>query len=124
MKASFDKIDTIFDFVGSWGLASKCGLKRFTYEGKDGILVSELYKENPGTSITQVTASLAMQVCEKLNIDYNNLIYIEHSPEMNSKLTFYNEEFYQVNFKVENGKLTNPSWKLLTMEEKVAYFKD
>jgi hypothetical protein len=123
MKASLDNIDTIFEFTGSWGLASKCGLKRFAFNGKDVVLVSELYLDNPGTSITQVTTSLANQVCEKFNIDPNNLIYIEHSPEMNSKLSFYNEEFYKVNFEIIDSKFTNPSWQMLSMDEKKIYFK-
>lgn len=123
MKASLDKIDIIFEFTGSWGIASKCGLKHFSFNGKDVVLVSELYQDNPGTSITQVTTSLAIQVCEKFNIDPRNLIYIEHSPDMNSKLSFYNEEFYKVNFEIIDAKFINPSWQMLTMDEKKMYFK-
>ena len=123
MKASLDNIDTIFEFTGSWGLASKCGLKRLAFKDKDVVVVSELYLENPGTSITQVTTSLANQVCEKLNIEPGNLIYIEHSPEMNSKLSFYNEEFYKVSFDILDSKFTNPSWQMLSMDEKKIYFK-
>jgi hypothetical protein len=124
MKASLDKIDSIFEFTGLWGIASKCGLKHFSYQGKDCILVSELYQDNPGTSITQVTTSLAMQICEKLNIKPENLIYLEHSPNMNSRLSFYNEEFYIVNFELNEGKFVNPSWRILTMDEKLMYLKD
>jgi len=123
MKASFDKIDSIFDFTGSWGIPSKCGLKRSSYMGKDVVLVTELYKDNPGTSITQVTASLAMQVCEKLKIDPENLIYIEHSPDMMSKLSFYDETFYNVSFEIVDGKFAKPSWKLLTADEVMMYLK-
>ncbi|MCX6224543.1 MAG: hypothetical protein NTV01_07285 [Bacteroidia bacterium] len=124
MKASLDKIDMIFEFAGLWGLPSKCGLKRFAVNGKQGILVSELYQNNTGTSVTQVTTSLAMQICERFNIDPKNLIYIEHSPDMNSKLSFYNEEFYKVNFEIIDGKLVNPSWQMLTMDEIKTYFED
>jgi hypothetical protein len=123
MKASLNRTDTIFEFTGSWGIASKCGLKHFKFNGKDCILVSELYQDNPGTSITQVTTSLAMQICDKFKIDLENLIYIEHSPDMNSKLSFYNEEFYKVTFELSDGKFINPSWQLLSMEEKKMYFK-
>jgi hypothetical protein len=124
MKASFEKIDTIFEFEGNWGITSKCGLKHFLYNSKDCIVVSELYQDNPGTSITQVTTSLANQVCEKLQIDPENLIYIEHSPDMNSKLSFYNEEFYEVKFEIVNGKFVNPSWQMLTSDQKNLYFRD
>jgi hypothetical protein len=124
METSFGKIDSVFEFSGSWGIPSKCGIKHFPFNGKDCIIVTELYKDNPGTSITQVTTSLAMQVCEKFDIYPENLIYIEHCPDMNSKLSFYNEEFYKVNFELVDGKFVNPSWKMLTIEEKKMYFRD
>lgn len=123
MKASFDKIESIFEFTGSWGIASKCGLKHFKSNGKEVVLVSELYQDNPGTSITQVTASLAMQICKKLNIEPANLYYVEHSPNMNSKLEFYNEEFYSVSFDVADGEFINPKWKMLTSEETTQLFE-
>lgn len=123
METSFDKIDMVFEFEGAWGLPSKCGLKHIKFNGKDIVLVTELYKENPGTSITQVTCSLAMQACSKLNIELDNLIYIEHNPDMNSKLSFYREEFYKVKFEIIEGRFENPSWKLLTIDEKRLYFK-
>jgi len=124
METSFSRIDSFFEFMGSWGIPSKCGIKHFSFNGKDYIIVTELYKDNPGTSITQVTTSLAMQICEKFNIAPENLIYIEHCPDMNSKLSFYNEEFYMVNFELQGGKFINPSWQMLTIEEKKMYFRD
>jgi hypothetical protein len=124
METSFSKIDSVFEFMGLWGIPSKCGIKHFSFDGKDCIIVTELYKDNPGTSITQVTTSLAMQICEKFDIDPRNLIYIEHCPDMNSKLSFYNEEFYKVNFELVDRKLVNPSWQMLSIEEKKMYFRD
>ena len=123
MKASLDKIDTIFEFTGSWGIASKCGIKRSSYNGKEVVIVSELYLENPGTSITQISTSLAMQVCERFNIALQNLIYIEHSPEMNSKLSFYNEDNYLVNFDIVDGAFTNPSYTKLGSGELLKMLK-
>jgi hypothetical protein len=124
MKTSLSRVDKIFKFTGSWGIPSKCGIKHFSFNGKDCILVSELYKDNPGTSITQVSASLAMQICKEFNINPENLIYIEHCPEMNSKLSFYDEEFYKVSFELIDGEFINPSWQILTMEEKKMYLQD
>ena len=117
MKTSSVNIDILFDFEGLWGIASKCGLKHISQDDKDIIVVSELYKDNPGTSITQVSTSLAMQICEKLNIDPKNLVYIEHSPDMNSRLSFYNENYYLVEFEIVAGKLSDPKYKKLTEEE-------
>lgn len=123
MKASLDNIDIIFEFAGLWGLPSKCGLRQLSVNGRNIVLVTELYQDNPGTSITQVTTSLAMQVCEKFRINPANLIYIEHSPPMNSKLSFYDEEFYQVCFELSDGKLINPTWQMLAPEEIKRYLE-
>jgi hypothetical protein len=117
MKTSLVNIDILFEFEGLWNIASKCGLKHISHDGKEVILVSELYKDNPGTSITQVSTSLAMQICSKLNINPENLVYIEHSPDMNSRLTFYSENYYLVEFDIEESKLSNPKYKKLSEEE-------
>jgi len=117
MKTSSVNIDILFDFEGLWGIASKCGLKHVCNGGKDIIVVSELYKDNPGTSITQVSTSLAMQICKKFNIDFEDLIYIEHSPDMNSRLSFYNENYYLVEFSIQDDRLSNPKYKKLSEEE-------
>jgi hypothetical protein len=117
MKTSSVNIDILFEFTGLWGISSTCGLKHISKEGKEIIVVSELYKDNPGTSITQVTTSLAMQICDKFNIDPKNLIYIEHSPNMNSRLSFYDEYYYLVEFEIKEGNFTNPGYKRLTEDE-------
>lgn len=123
MKTSSVNIDILFDFEGLWGIASKCGLKHVTQDGKDIIVVSELYKDNPGTSITQVSISLATQICKKFKIDFKKLIYIEHSPDMNSRLSFYNENYYLVEFDIREGKLSNPRFKKLSEEELKSYIQ-
>lgn len=113
MKICSDKIESIFEFTGLWGIPSKCGIKRISFPGKEIFIVTELYKDNPGTSITQVTISLATQICERYNIEPKNIIYIEHAPDMNSKLTFYKDNYYLVQFDIEEEKLTNPGYKEL-----------
>jgi hypothetical protein len=123
MKTSSVNIDILFDFEGLWGIASKCGLKHISQDGSDIVLVSELYKDNPGTSITQVSTSLAMQICKKFNIPLKNLVYIEHSPDMNSRLSFYNENYYLVEFDIQEGKLSNPKFKKLSEEELNSYIQ-
>ena len=34
------------------------------------------------------------------------------------------EEFYKVNFELLDGKFVNPTWQMLTIDEKIMYFKD
>jgi hypothetical protein len=117
MKASVENIEEIIDFKGRLGLPSKCGFRRIIKGEKQIVLVTELYQENPGSSITSVSASLAMQISERFQIPLDTMVYIESSPDMKSKLSFYDEVYYEVTFENVDGKLTNPSWKKLTKEE-------
>ena len=117
MKTSFKAIDEIFDFKGLWEMPSKCGLK-ITQKGEQYIVVvSELYQDNPGTSITQAVTLLATQICEHYQIPAHEMTYIEHNPDMNSKLSFYDEEFYLVDFDVEDVVFKNPRYRKLSSNE-------
>ncbi|MDD3549124.1 MAG: hypothetical protein PHW88_01540, partial [Bacteroidales bacterium] len=50
-------------------------------------------------------------------LDPDNVIYIECNPDMNSRLSFYAEEYYRVDFSRENGKFVSLTYKQLTDEE-------
>lgn len=117
MKSSDNNIGEIFEFSGKWGVKSKCGIKIRKEEDKTIVIATELYNDNPGTTITSVTASLAQQVCQHYNITPENLIYIECNPEMNSKLSFYAEEYYQVEFTITSKGFENPKWKKIDPDE-------
>ncbi len=89
--------DEIFDFKGQWDMPSRCGLKIIKKE-KPVIIVTELYHDNPGTSITAAGKSLAEQICRSKGLKLNEIMYLECSPDTGSKLSFYDEEFFEVNF--------------------------
>ena len=121
MKLSTYKFDAIYDFKGTFGMPSKCGLKIKKWKEQTIVITTELYQENPGTSITSVTASLASQICKEFQIDFNQLIYLECAPGMNSKLNFYDEVYYKVDFKIINNELTDPQWTKISDNEKDIY---
>ena len=52
MKVSPKYYDEIFDFAGQWDMPSKCGLKIIQHNDKKTVIVTELYQDNPGTSVT------------------------------------------------------------------------
>lgn len=99
MKVSTDYYDELFDFKGQWDMPSRCGLKIRDVNGTPVIIVTELYQENPGTSVTYAGESLALQICDAKGLDPDTVRYIECTPDTNSKLSFYDEEFYEVDFK-------------------------
>jgi len=116
MKVSPDYYDEIFNFRGQWDMPSCCGLKIRECDGRKVVIVTELYQDNPGTSVTYAARSLAEQICEAKGIDFKDIIYVECNPDTHSKLSFYDEEYFEVTF--GEGK---PEYKLLSKDEVLRY---
>jgi len=98
MKVSPDYYDEIFQFKGEWDMESSCGLKIRQVNGKSYVIVTELYQDNPGTSVTYAGKKLADQICEAKGLKLEDIAYLECTPNTNSKLSFYDEEYFQVDF--------------------------
>ena len=81
------------------------------------VIATDLFEQNPGTSITEWNTKLAKEICDQRNIKHENLIFIEHTPEKDTKLSFNQESFFKVNFDLVNDKFDNPKWQELTKEE-------
>jgi len=113
MKVSETYYDEIFDFKGQWDIPSKCGLKIIEKEGKKYVIVTELYQENPGTSVTYAGKSLAKQICEKKDLPLSEITYLECTPDTNSVLSFYDEQYFEVTF----NNTPQASYRKLPKEE-------
>ncbi|MDR1738113.1 MAG: hypothetical protein LBR66_04740 [Candidatus Symbiothrix sp.] len=98
MKVSSTYYDEIFDFSGQWGMPSKCGLKIIEKNGKTYVIVTELYQDNPGTSVTQAGRLLRDQICAAKGLQPDAIVYLECTPDTNSVLSFYDEQFFEVIF--------------------------
>jgi hypothetical protein len=98
MKVSPTYFDEVFSFKGEWDMPSCCGLKIRRKGETTYVIVTELYQDNPGTSVTYAGKSLAEQICAAKNLDLNKIVYLECNPDTHSKLSFYDEEYFQVNF--------------------------
>ncbi len=109
--------DQLYDFKGLWDVPSICGLKIERKENKIIIIVTDLFEENPGTSITEWNTKLAKELCDKFEINYESLVFIEHTPNKETKLSFNRESFFQVKFDIINDKFDNPQWIEMTKEE-------
>jgi len=111
MKVPAKYYDEVFNFKGQWDVPSSCGLKIIQKE-KTIVIVTELYQDNSGTSVTASGINLAKQICLKKNLELNEIIYLECNPDTGSKLSFYDEELFSVSF--EGDK---PSYKRLDSSE-------
>lgn len=101
MKVSESYYDELFPFLGQWDMESLCGLKIRTVDDKTYVIVTELYQENPGSSVTYTGEYLKQQICKAKGLDPDKIVYLECNPNTNSKLSFYDEEFFEVNFYAE-----------------------
>ena len=98
MKVPETYYTEIFTFNGQWDIPSKCGLKIIEKKGKKHVIVTELYQDNPGTSVTSAGYILAKQICDNKKLDLSDIVYIECTPNTNSVLSFYDEQYYKVIF--------------------------
>ncbi len=103
-------IDEIFEFTGLWDMPSKCGLKIERQKDKVIVIVTDLYHENPGSSVTEFCARLANIIIKEKDIDPKKLVFIHHSPDLGSKYEFFTESFELVDFKTKDGQLSEPGW--------------
>ena len=114
MKVPENYYTEIFDFKGQWDIPSKCGLKIIEKEGKKYVIVTELYQDNPGTSVTYAGKSLAKQICEKKDLSLSEVVYLECTPDTHSVLSFYDEQYFEVKF----NDTPAASYRQLSKEER------
>jgi hypothetical protein len=106
--------DQVYEYKGQWDVPSRCGLKIVRKEDRDIVFATELYAENPGTSVTQWCSQLAAAVCKDFDLKSERLYFIVHAPDTKSKLTFLNESFSLVRFTFDGEKFINPQWETIT----------
>ena len=109
--------DQIYHFKGLWDLPSICGLKIIKKPSNSIVIATDLFDENPGTSITEWNTKLIKEICDNNKINYNEVIYIEHTPNKKTKLSFNQESFYQVRFNIIDDKFDNPKWEEMTKDQ-------
>ncbi|MDR0699061.1 MAG: hypothetical protein LBG28_07590 [Tannerella sp.] len=121
MKVPEKYYDEVFVFDGQWDVLSKCGLK-IIKQDKTFVIVTELYLDNPGTSVTYAGYSLFRQICQRKGLSEKEIIYLECNPDTNSKLSFYDEEYFEVTFPEVNGENGRPVYRQLSPGEVKALF--
>ncbi|MFW5793119.1 MAG: hypothetical protein ACOCWC_02455 [Bacteroidota bacterium] len=110
-------IDEVYSYAGMWGIPSKCGLKIVNKDSNDIVIVTDLYEENPGTSITEYCAQLAGIITSDKNLDPARLLLILHNPDLGSKYEFMSETFDIVHFDIVDDNFSNPKWERISREQ-------
>ena len=77
------------------------------------MIVTELYQDNPCTSVTYAGKSLAKQISEAKGLSLAEIVYLECTPDTNSVLSFYDEQYFEVTF----NDTPRASYRQLNSEE-------
>lgn len=109
-------VDMLYDYKGTWDVPSRCGLKIVTTPRQDVVIVTELYTENPGTSVTEFCNKLATLILKEKGLDPERFCFIVRTPDNNSKMSFWNEFFAQAHMEWDGEKFGKPRWEKLTKE--------
>ena len=113
MKVPEKYYNEIFEFSGQWDQPSACGLKIIEKDHKKIVVVTELYQDNPGTSVTAAGKNLALQICKRKGLSLSEIVYLECTPDTNSVLSFYDEQYFEVIF----NDTQRASYRTLSKEE-------
>ncbi|MBS4012490.1 MAG: hypothetical protein KGZ97_01850 [Bacteroidetes bacterium] len=117
-------VDEVYDYAGLWGLPSKCGLKIVIKNNQTIAIITELYEDNPGTSVTEYCPKLAEIITQDKKIKPEELFFILHTPDVGSKYEFLHETFDIVHFKIDNGLFSEPRWERIAREKVVEMISD
>jgi hypothetical protein len=106
--------DRLYDFRGQWDAPSRCGLKIVAKKDDTIVILSELFEDNPGTSVASFIARLATVIVKEFGIDPGKTRFIEHCPDRGSKLDHYQESFDLVRLRWDGEQYADPEWVRIT----------
>jgi len=106
-------IDEIYHFKGKWEMPSLCGLMIRRSINQTLVILTELYEENPGSSVTGIIEELAAEVAGKYDIDRKTAVFIVHNPKRSSRYEFFAETFYRAAMNWDGEKFVDLAWEKL-----------
>ena len=108
-------IDEIFRFKGKWEMPSLCGLQVRREEGRVLVILTEMYEENPGNSVTGMVEQVATDVVTKHGIPPLSAEFIVHNPQRSNKYEFFAETFYRAKMRWDGERYTEVDWERVEM---------
>lgn len=106
-------MDEVCHFSGHWGMPSLCGLMIRRREQGAVVVFTEMYEENPGSSVTGMIESLASEIVKRYGLDAESVEFIVHNPERSSRYEFFAETFYRAKMLWNGEKFHTVTWERL-----------
>lgn len=110
-------MESTYHYKGLWGIPSSCGLKVVRNGERHIFILTELYDRNPGTSVTNFAPQLATLLLRERELQPGQAVFIEHTPDIKSKLEIYRESFDIISFDWDGTQFTNPRWQRVARGE-------
>ena len=109
------RYDRLYLFRGFHDCPSYCWLRIYTAPGQSVVLATEM-PDNPGTSITNASERLAMEVTRSFGLTFDTLTWVEHYPERQGSHggPRLPASFDQVSFTPTAQGLRSPEWQRLS----------
>jgi len=103
-------VDEIFHFKGKWEMPSLCGVQISKQDSYTLVILTELYEQNPGSSVTGMVAEVATEIVKKFDIDPAGTRFVVHNPQRGNKYEFFAESFYEARMSWEGSKYSEVVW--------------
>ena len=112
--------EIVYEYQGFWGCRSRCGLEVIQYQSFVLVIATES-EANSGTSVTNMSESLAFAVCQDWGIPARSLVWVEHYPKRGREFEPYvpKESWDLVQFYLDlaEGRFSNPRWFSLSDDQ-------
>jgi hypothetical protein len=102
--------EEIYYFSGQWEMPSLCGLMIRKKGTGNLVLLTEMYEENPGSSVTGMIEMLATRIVKERGLEPANTEFIVHNPERSSRYEFFAETFYRAEMKWDGEQYIGLRW--------------
>jgi hypothetical protein len=106
-------VEEIYHFTGQWEMPSLCGLMIQRKELGGLVLLTELYEDNPGSSVTGMIEPLATRIVKQFGLQPDITEFIVHNPERSSRYEFFAETFYKAHMKWDGERYGELKWEKL-----------
>lgn len=94
-------------------MPSICGIQiRKSDEGTQ-VILTEMYEENPGNSVTEMVEAVATGVVKRYSLEPEKTEFIVHNPERSSKYEFFSEMFYRAKMRWDGESYMDVEWEKL-----------
>lgn len=79
------------------------------------VILTELYEENPGSSVTGMVEAVATGVVKRYSLPPDCTEFIVHNPERSSRYEFFAEMFYRAKMQWDGEGYRDVEWEKVEM---------